>query len=76
MKHQPAKQDQTNIPETLCTTFYDKCVGSLTSPTDYIPVTLKMQGTGPTIIYRCKSKKTRTSPACQSGTLPTELTSH
>ena len=49
VKHQPVKQGQTTTPGTPCPTLYDKCVGSLTSPADYI--TLKMQGTGPTI-YR------------------------
>ena len=49
MKHQPVKQGQTTTAGTLCSTLYDKCVGSLMSPADYI--TLKMQETGPTI-YR------------------------
>ena len=49
MKLQPVKQGQTTKPGTPCPTLYDKCVGSLTSPADYI--TLKMQEKGRTI-YR------------------------
>ena len=55
MKHQPVKQSQTTTPGTLCPTLYDKFVGSLTSPADYI--TLKMQETGPTI-YRPYPRRT------------------
>ena len=47
MKHQPVRQGQTTTPGTTCPTLFDKCVGSLTSPADY--VTLKMQETGPTV---------------------------
>ena len=49
MKHQPVKQGQTTHRELRALLFYDKCVGSLTSPADHI--TLKMQETG-TAIYR------------------------
>ena len=71
MKHQPAKQDQTTIPGTLCPTLYDNCVGTLTAPAD--DMTLKDAGDR---AYNLSplSKRTRTSPAWQSGTLPTELT--
>ena len=47
MKHQPVRQVQTATPGTMCPTLFDKCVGFLMSPTDY--VTLKMQETGPTV---------------------------
>ena len=47
VKHQPVRQGQTTTPRTTCPTLFDKCVGSLTSPADY--VTLKMQETGPTV---------------------------
>ena len=47
MKHQPVSQGQTTTPGTTCPTLFDKCVGSLTSPTNHI--TLKMQETGPTV---------------------------
>ena len=47
VKHQPVRQGQTTTPGTTCPTLFDKCVGSLTSPADY--VTLKMQETGPTV---------------------------
>ena len=49
VKHQPVKQDQITTPGTPCFTLYDKCMGSLTSPADYI--TLKMQEMGPTIYH-------------------------
>ena len=45
MKHQPVRQGQTTTPGTTCPIFFDKCVGSLTSPANH--VTLKMQETGP-----------------------------
>ena len=48
VKHQPVRQGQTTTLGTKCPTLFDKCVGSLTSPADY--VTLKMQDTGPTLI--------------------------
>ena len=44
MKH----QSQTTTPGTSCPTLFDKCVGSLTSPADY--VALEMQETGPTVL--------------------------
>ena len=47
MKHQPVRQGQTTTPGTTCATLFDKCVGSLMSPADY--VALKMQETGPTV---------------------------
>ena len=47
MKHQPVRQGQTTTPETTCPTLFHKCVGSLTSPADY--VTLKIQETEPTV---------------------------
>ena len=47
MKHQPVRQGQATTPGTTCPTLFDKCVGFLTSPADY--VTLKMQETGPTV---------------------------
>ena len=47
MKHQPVRQGQTTTPGTMCSTLFDKCMGSLTSPADY--VTLKMQGMGPMV---------------------------
>ena len=47
MKHHPVRQVQTTTLGTMCPTLFDKCIGSLTSPADY--VTLKMQETGPTV---------------------------
>ena len=38
---------QTTILGTTCPTLFDECVGSLTSPANY--VTLKMQEMGPTV---------------------------
>ena len=49
VKHQPVKQGQTTTPGTPCPTLYDKCMGSLKSPADYI--TLKMEEMGPTIYH-------------------------
>ena len=49
MKHQPVRQGQTTTLGTTCPTLFDKCVGSLTSPADYVHVTLKMQETRPTV---------------------------
>ena len=71
LKHQPMKyrtlnQGQTTTPATPCPIFFDKCVGSLTSPPNH--VILKMQETGPTVyspylrrlkhltIFRCHYK--------------------
>ena len=45
MKHQPVRQGQTTTLGTTCPTLFNKCVGSLMSPADY--VTLKMQEKGP-----------------------------
>ena len=48
MKHQLMRQrPDHNTGNYTCPTLFDKCVGSLTSPADY--VTLKMQETGPTV---------------------------
>ena len=47
MKHQPVRQGQTKTPGTMCSTLFDKSVGSLMSPANYI--TLKMQEMGPTV---------------------------
>ena len=47
MKHQRMRQGQTTTPGTMCPTFFDKCVGSLTSSADH--VALKTQEMGPTI---------------------------
>ena len=48
MKHQPVGQGQTTRQHReLRALLFDKCVGSLTSPTNH--VTLKMQETGPTV---------------------------
>ena len=47
MKHQPVRQGQTTTLGTTCPTLFNKCVGSLMSPADY--VTLKMQETGPMV---------------------------
>ena len=41
------RQGQPTTPGSTCPTLFDKCVGSLTSPADY--VMLKMQETGPTV---------------------------
>ena len=41
------RQGQTTTPGTACPTLFDKCVGSLMSPTNH--VTLKMQETGPAV---------------------------
>ncbi len=40
VKHKPVKQGQTTTPGNRCSTLCDECVGSLTSPADYI--TLKI----------------------------------
>ena len=47
VKHQPVRQGQSTKPGTTCSTLFDKCVGSSTSPFDY--VILKMQEMGPTV---------------------------
>ena len=47
MKHKPMRQGQTTRPGTTCPTLFDKCVGSLKSPSNI--ATLKMQETGPTV---------------------------
>ena len=44
MKHQPVRQSQTTTLGTMCTTFFDKCVGSLMSPANH--VTLKIHEMG------------------------------
>ena len=43
----PAHERLTTTLETMCSTLFEKCVGSLTSPANH--VTLKMQETGPTV---------------------------
>ena len=47
MKQQPVKQGQTTTPGISSSTLSDNYVGSLTSTASHI--TLKMQGTGPTV---------------------------
>ena len=81
MKHQPVRQGQTTTLGTMCSTLFDKCVGSLMSPADY--VNLKMLETGPTVYSPYPRKtfadtitKAAHSPECWSG-LGLELsTSH
>ena len=53
-KHQHVRQGQTTTPGTTCPTLFDKCVGSLTSPA-INHETVKMQKTGPTVLYSCRS---------------------
>ena len=47
MKHHRVKQGQSATLGTTCTTLFDKCAGSLTSPANH--VTLKMQEMGPAV---------------------------
>ena len=72
VKHQLMRQGQPTTPGAMCSTLFDKCVGSLTSPANH--VTLKMQEMGPTvycpyprrlkclIICRCNYKGSTFSP--------------
>ena len=47
MKHQPVRQGQTTTPGIPCPTLFDKCLGSLTFPSNH--KTLKMRDIGPTL---------------------------
>ena len=44
MKHQPVRQGQTTIPGTTCSSLFDKCMGSLTFPTNHVTLTMKEMG--------------------------------
>ena len=46
MKHQPTRQGQTTTPGTMCPTLFDKYVGFLMSPTDYIVCNTEDAGEG------------------------------
>ena len=62
MKHQPVKQGQTTTPGTPCRTLCEKCVGSLTSPTNQY--TEKMQEKGPTV-YRPYPRRLERLTICE-----------
>ena len=82
MKHQPVKQGQTTTLGTPCPKLYDKCVGSLTSPADYITLKMHLRRLDHLTICRVSNHlsvgpvwgSNLRPPAQQSGALSTELT--